>query len=342
VTVSFGEIASVPCSDAAREAAAHVGLPWYDSSTGMLPPALWWISATPFGVFPLLEAYAGGDNPGKTPLLSGEQDAPTRRLRDARDVEAIWRSRPWLNIGVAVNINRLLIIDIDPRHGGVDSIRRLAAEADVDLSDVPRQATPSADGGVHLWWSLPEDAPDVKKGAVMDGVDIPWQVPIAPSLRPVAVGVDHKGTPTMAYRPYTWAAGDPRRLPVAPTRLIDLLGELGRVKGRQASRATTVRFGGVASLNVAELLETGIPKGMQNNTVFALATSMARRSVDITEACGTIWRILQASPQDHRDPWTLPQVGEIVTRQYGWMTGQKEQELQQYRHIAQQFRATRR
>lgn len=335
--VSFGDVTGLPCSEEAKAAATRLGPPWYATTTGMLDPALWWVHNTPYGIFPLTEANSGGDNAGKTPILKGGQNDPSRCLRDAGDVATVWSSRPWCNIGLAVNLNRLLVIDVDPRDGGVQSMRDLADEAKIDLADVPRQETPNRDGGMHLFWRLPDDAPEIRKRSPLDGIDIPWQVPIAPSLRHVQVGTSHKGVPEMGYRPYTWAAGDPRELPIAPAGLIDLLGELGSVKGRTPSRAGSSRFP-VLSLDMTELLAHGIPHGQQNNTIFALATSMARRSVGYDEAVEMLWAILQVSPQDSRAPWERSFVQELVARQYGFIHQAREQEARQAAEYAAAMR----
>jgi hypothetical protein len=305
VSVAFGEVAGFPLDNAAREAAEHAAPPWYDATTGMLEPALWWIRATPYGIFRLQEAYADTDNAGKTPVGPGGQWDECRRIRDETVVRDWWTARPWCNIGVPTQANGLLVIDVDPRDGGVQSMRDLAEEAELDLATLPRQTSPRSDGGVHFFLRRPDDAPIVKCGSPLDGLDIPWQVPITPSLRNVEVGRDHRGQPLMAYRPYTWTAGDPRNLPVAPTKLIDVLAELGSVKGRLPSRkpSKSGRFAPM-SLDVTELLETGIRHGRQNTTIQALATSMARRQVPYDEALDILRKILAKSEQDNRRRWT--------------------------------------
>jgi hypothetical protein len=334
VSIAFGDVAGLPLADTAREAAAHAGPPWYATDHGMLPPALWWIEATPYGVFPLTEANSTtADHPGKTPVFRGSQNDPTRCLRDRDTVEQLWSARPWCNVGIAANLNRLLILDVDPRDGGIQSVKDLADEAKIDLADVPRQSSPNADGGVHFFWALPDGAPEIRKRSPLDGIDIPWQVPIAPSLRRVEVGRDHRGGVVEAYRPYTWAAGDPRRLPTAPPRLIDLLGDLGSVKGRKATRREGSRLPTMVNLDITELLAHGIPHGQQNNTVQALATSMARRDVPYGEAVSIIANILEASPQDaRRGKWSLADLdGDrgIVRRAYAFIGRAKEEEARE-------------
>lgn len=321
MTVSFGEsIGEIPVSDDARALAVGLTIPWWDDR-GFLSSALWWAKAG-FGVFPLLEANSGGTHAGKVPLLPGSASDASRQLRRRADIETVWKARPFCNIGIVTMAQRVLVIDLDPRDGGRESFIEFAAHIDLDLADVPRQTSPRNDGGVHLFWRLADDAPVIKTGSPLDGVDIPWQVPVAPSLRHVEVGLDHQNQPVMGYRPYLWTAGDPRKLPVAPSNLVQGLADLGRVKGVKSKvSAKTSKFGAV-STDIAELLETGIPHGRQNNTVQALATSMARRGVLLSDAIETIAKILAVSPQDAREPWTYADLyGSGVPGTYTWRPG---------------------
>jgi hypothetical protein len=343
VSVSFADVVgTIPCSTAAREAAASVPIPWWDES-GFRTAAEWWATEV-CGVFPLVPANAGGEHAGKVPLLPGTATDPARQLRALGDIATVWNAQPLCNVGIVTIAQNILVIDIDPRDGGTHSIIDWCAEIGVDLADVPRQTSPRDDGGVHLFWRLPEGAPVIRCGSPLDGVDIPWQVPVAPSLRHVQTGTDHKGEPVLEFRPYRWTAGDPRRLPTAPAELIDGLGQLGRIKGVKPPRSAKPgqRYGPVPS-DVAELAETGIPRGRQNTTVQALATSMARRNVEFTEAVDTIWSILAVSPQDHRDRWTRTQLdGErgIVTRAYEFIAEDRRQEEEQHSAWAASLRAS--
>jgi hypothetical protein len=328
---AYGEL---PVSANALSRGSAVGIPWYDNVNGMLNPALWWVRNV-CGIFQLTAANSGSEGAGKTPVAKGSQYDETRRIRDEDTVYRLWNERPWCNIGVATLANGFLVIDVDPRSGGNHSMRELAEQAELDLSEVPRDTSPRGDGGVHLWWRLPVGA-TIKMGGVLDGVDLPWQVPVAPSLRKVVTGTDHRGVEQYGYLPYTWTAGDPRDMPEAPARLIETLGQLGRVKGvkpspevRLANRTLRVPSASAAPGNIEELKQTGIPKGMQNNTVQALATSMARRGVPFEEAISVLLEILGKSEQDHRKPWDRSDLNGdsgIVTRAYEWIGERKAEE----------------
>ena len=341
---AYGEL---PVSEQALDTGRTVGIPWYSTERGMLDPALWWVQNV-CGIFQLTPANSTGEGAGKTPIAKGGQYDETRRIRDIDTVYGLWNARPWCNIGVATLANGFLVIDIDPRAGGNHSMLELAAEAEIDLVDVPRDRSPRGDGGVHLWWRLPAGAA-VKMGGILDGVDLPWQVPVAPSLRRVVTGQKSDGSDVVEYLPYRWEAGDPRQLPEAPAKLIDMLGKLGRVKGVKPSReivlkGRTLRVPDTSGtpLNLEELKETGIPKGMQNNTVQALATSMARRSVPFEDAIAEILEILGNSEQDHRKPWSRADLNGssgIVTRAYEWIGERKEEEAAEHKVWAQNIKA---
>jgi hypothetical protein len=341
---AYGEL---PVSARALEIGSAVGIPWYSTDSGMREPALWWVRNV-CGIFQLTPANSDSEGAGKTPIAKGSQYDETRRIRDEDQVYQMWAVRPWCNIGVATLANGFLVIDIDPRSGGNHAMLELAAEAEIDLADVPRDRSPRGDGGCHLWWRLPPGS-QVKTGTVLDGVDLPWQVPVAPSLRKVVVGEDVGGAERFSYLPYTWEAGDPRQLPEAPEKLLDLLGKLGRVKGVKPSpeimlRGRTMRVPDTSAKpeKLDELKETGIPKGMQNNTVQALATSMARRNVPFEDAIATILQILGQSDQDYRKPWTRADLNGdsgIVTRAYAWIGERKKEEAAEQKVWAQQIKA---
>jgi len=63
-------------------------------------------------------------------------------------IESWWRQWPSANVGVVTGRpSGLVVVDIDPRHGGIDSMRRLVDEHG-PLPSGPRVRTGS--GGWHL------------------------------------------------------------------------------------------------------------------------------------------------------------------------------------------------
>src|SRR5437870_2711787 len=105
-------------------------------ATGRLKAALWY-AAHGFAVLPLYTVVSGrcrcGDagcsSPGKHPVgrlvPHGLKDATT----DPNRIETWWTGHPHANIGVRTGAgSNLIVLDIDPRHGGEESLAQLCAE----------------------------------------------------------------------------------------------------------------------------------------------------------------------------------------------------------------------
>ncbi len=106
-------------------------------------------------------------SPGKHPRTArGLHDAST----DPKDVAKWWRRWPDANVGVVTGRpSGLVVIDIDPRHGGIDSMRRLVA-AHEPLPDGPRVRTGS--GGWHLLFARPKQSIRNSVNQVGPGIDV--------------------------------------------------------------------------------------------------------------------------------------------------------------------------
>jgi len=106
---------------------------------------------------------------GKAPLLKDWPNKATRSL----DIIAGWLNKyPDCNLG-AVPGERYVVVDIDPRNGGLLSARRIRR-------DLPRTRTHQTGGGVdvldtpgsHLWYRLPDSVKLPKQGGkIADGID---------------------------------------------------------------------------------------------------------------------------------------------------------------------------
>lgn len=106
-------------------------------------------------------------SPGKHPRTSnGLRDATT----DNGVVERWWRRWPDANVGVVTGrTSGFVVIDIDPDHGGVDSMRRLVAEHG-PLPSGPRVRTGS--GGWHVLFAWPGHEVRNSAGHLGPGVDV--------------------------------------------------------------------------------------------------------------------------------------------------------------------------
>ena len=80
---------------------------------------------------------------------NGLLDATT----DIEQVARCWTERPASNIGAAVPAGAF-VLDIDPRHEGHTSLRRLIDEHG-PLPATLQARSGGRDGGAHLWWLHP-------------------------------------------------------------------------------------------------------------------------------------------------------------------------------------------
>jgi hypothetical protein len=106
-------------------------------------------------------------SPGKHPRVPRGLRAATADL-DA--VEQWWARWPTASIGIRTGVGSgLVVLDIDPRHGGTRSIKTLL-DRHGDLRAVPRVRTGS--GGWHLYFAHPGTAVRNSAGRLGPGLDV--------------------------------------------------------------------------------------------------------------------------------------------------------------------------
>lgn len=137
----------------------------------MLRAARWYAKRNIF-VFPLHDVAEGKcscrnadcKSEGKHPrTLNGFKDATT----DLEKIEQWWQTFPNANVGIACEPTGWAVIDIDPRHGGDESLRDLEQKYGA-LPDTVRQVTGS--GGQHIVFKYPYSGiPSL--GGVVPGID---------------------------------------------------------------------------------------------------------------------------------------------------------------------------
>jgi hypothetical protein len=106
-------------------------------------------------------------SPGKHPRTpNGVKDATT----DPATITRWWTSWPRAHVAIAAGASGLLVVDVDPRNGGDDSLADLEREHG-PLPDTPRQLT--GGGGVHVLFRRP-DRPVVRgpRHGLGRGVDV--------------------------------------------------------------------------------------------------------------------------------------------------------------------------
>lgn len=109
------------------------------------------------------------------PVAPGEKSPPlldkwqVRATTDPRQIATWWSSWPTANVAVATGgASRLVVVDIDPRHGGQDSWADL-----VDQHELPDTLeTMTGGGGTHVYFMAPEGI-DLRNtaGSIGPGID---------------------------------------------------------------------------------------------------------------------------------------------------------------------------
>lgn len=103
---------------------------------------------------------------GKHPINRKWQDSP---VPSAADVEAMWEKRPKANVGLAVGEpGGFWILDIDPDHGGFESMQALVEEH----GKLPETfTTQSGSGGYHYYFPMPDFELRNTSGQIGKGID---------------------------------------------------------------------------------------------------------------------------------------------------------------------------
>lgn len=128
-------------------------------------------------VFPLYSVDAQGrctcgdascSNPGKHPNAPhGFKDATLNRDQ----IDSWWDADPDANVGVCTgSASGLVVLDVDPRHGGEESLQRLESDHG-RLPQGPRVAT--GGGGWHFYFLHPGGSAKIKsKTGILPGLDL--------------------------------------------------------------------------------------------------------------------------------------------------------------------------
>lgn len=114
------------------------------------------LAARGFKVFPIT---AGAKSP---PLVTSW---PTQATANPDVIKAWWAS--WPNANVGIHCDGLVVIDVDPKSGGNESL--VALEQEIQLEATYEVATPS--GGTHIYYRLPPGA-TVRNGVSVLGAGL--------------------------------------------------------------------------------------------------------------------------------------------------------------------------
>jgi hypothetical protein len=183
---------------------------------------------------------------------------PYQQQRADAATLAHWARRwPLLNLGVVTGaVSGLVVIDVDPRHGGFESLAALERQHGALPATIEAE---TGGGGRHLYFVCPVPPPRNKAG-LAPGVDLRGEggmVVAPPSLHPSG-------------RPYRWRPGhEPGAL-----RLAALPPWLARlVEDRPAGR-------GHPAAHWRELVREGVEEGQRNATIASFAGHLLWHGVD--------------------------------------------------------------
>lgn len=187
-------------------------------------------------------------SPEKKPFVRWKE-FQERRATPA-EIQKWWRQWPTASVGIVTGrISDLVVVDIDPRHGG-------NPQPVLDSADTTMMVA-TGGGGWHLYYSYPGDVERLPcRVGIAEGVDIRADGGYA-VLPP---SVHHSGTP------YTWhKEGIPGEL--TPGMVSDII-----------SSSTGNRVGkGGDPYWFSKLWKEGAPEGTRNDTVARMAGYMAKK-----------------------------------------------------------------
>lgn len=126
--------------------------------------------------FPLILLH-GIDQEGKCTCCSGfncssagkhpmQNDWQSKTITDIEKLEAAYKSYPNMNIGIVTG-NDFIVVDIDPRHGGMESYEQLKHLLPETLT------VETGGGGLHLYYNKNDENLSIaNKAGLYPGIDV--------------------------------------------------------------------------------------------------------------------------------------------------------------------------
>ena len=246
-------------------------------------------------VFPLHHIIDGRCSCGKSKCgrNSGKHPRTRHGLKDAtideQTVKTWWKRWPAANIGLPTGqVSGFVVLDIDPEHGGEESLRQLEKEHN-KLPDTPISLT--GGGGQHLLFAYP---------AHIDGQGMPNRVALREGLDVRADGGYIVAPPSthISGRNYEWEVlYHPDT--VAPPPLPDWLLTLIEMRELPAE--------GQDSLDAA--VETGVEEGQRNDMAARLAGRYFGRGLSAKE----VEMLLTGWNQRNHPPLPIAELVAVIT-----------------------------
>ena len=209
---------------------------------------------------------------------TGKHPATQRGLKDASDksetIERWWQQKPDANIGVVTgHSSHLLVVDVDPRHGGNDSLSELEAK----YSRLTTLSVETGGGGKHFYFRYPDLVILRNAVNIFPGIDIRAQGGYV--VAPPSVHASGKG--------YAWCSD--QSISEAPSWLISILtGKRKRTVRRDPSaspqddvcsrRAPAIRHS--EQSEVSPRTSSVVSEGARNDILASIAGCLRKRGLD--------------------------------------------------------------
>ena len=234
------------------------------------------------------------DKAGKHPRVQWQHYQ--KELPGDGQVRTWWRR--WPNASVIVvtgELSGLLVMDIDPRSGGDESL--------LGLNPIPPTVTTiTGGGGQHFWFQYPKGSGITIGSGLLPGID--WRgeggyVVAPPSLH-------------MSGRPYEWEPGfgpDEHPFATLPTDIMALL------QGPKSSSKATPFASQSDGMDIMPYItgEARLPAGQRNHMLAAIAGHLLGTGSTPEAALGTLWLIAQqAETGPGFEPLTLREVQQTL------------------------------
>jgi hypothetical protein len=192
---------------------------------------------------------------GKRPIVAWREFQ--QRIASAEEIDRWFRHWPDANVGIVTGrISGIVVVDVDLRHGGPDSVT--AAEA-LHGPLPPTVEAATGGGGRHLYFAHPGSTL-ANRVAIRPGIDVRGDggcVVAPPSVHPSG-------------RRYAWVEGrGPDQLALAP------------IPVHFFAQAAAMHRVGHSPLHWRRLIREGIGEGQRNNTVASLTGHLLRRGLDL-------------------------------------------------------------
>jgi putative DNA primase/helicase len=222
---------------------------------------------------------------------NGRKNASTK----PDEIEYWWTRCPSGNVGIATgHESGIVVLDVDPEHGGNASLETLEAEHG---SLPPTVQCRTGSGGLHVYFQHPGSYIKSSNGELAPGLDVKGDggsVVAPPSLH-------------LSGKRYAWVEGcSPDDIEVAPLPgwLLTRMQATGDRQGNPSKGESSPRV----------MLAQRIPESRRNDTLTSLAGAMRRRGMTEVEICAA----LLVANRDRCDPplpdWEVKRIAAGITR----------------------------